>query len=288
MSDPLLVRYGGWALVTGASSGLGVSFARSLAQRGFPLILTARREPRLRDLARRVAAEHGVETCVVPLDLATPGAAASLLEATGDREVGFLVNNAGFGYNGNFTHNDADRYERMILLNCAAPTRLSQLFLPAMIRRKRGAVLWVSSTAAFQSVPYLSVYAATKAFDLMLGEGLFGELKGTGVEVLVVCPGITRTEFAMHARMKETTRGADPEDVVERALRRLGRSMTYVHGLHNKAGAFSTRLFPRKVLNRILAGVLPPILFRKNRKAFRRDLELKPGFDSDFTEIRDP
>ncbi len=288
MPDTLLNRYGGWALVTGASSGLGVSFALSLARQGFPLILTARREPRLRDLARRVEAEYGVKTCVVPLDLSTPGAASNLLEETGDREVGFLVNNAGFGYNGNFTHGEADRYERMILLNCAAPTRLSQLFLPAMIRRKRGAVLWVSSTAAFQSVPYLSVYAATKAFDLMLGEGLYGELKGTGVDVLVVCPGITRTEFALNARMKETNRGADPDDVVERALRRLGRSMTYVHGLHNKVGAFSTRLFPRKILNRILAGALPPILFGKNRKTFRRDLERKAGPDTDSTEIQDP
>jgi len=272
MPDPLLTRYGGWALITGASAGLGACFAEALARRGFPLVLTARREERLRTLAARLEKEHGVETQVVVLDLAEPAAADALHAAVGEREIGVLVNNAGFGFNGNFIDRDLGYYDRMVQLNCATPVRLTQRILPGMIRRERGAILMLASTAAFQPVPYLSVYAATKAFDLVFGEGLAGELLGTGIDVLNVCPGVTQTEFAQVARLEKSRHGADPMDVVESSLERLGRRLTFVHGLANRTRSLAVRLFPRAVLVRIGARIMPKLLFGKSAAHYRKKL----------------
>jgi len=283
MPDPLFTRYGGWALITGASAGLGACFAEALARRGFACVLTARREERLRELAARLEKAHGIETHVVVLDLAEPGAADRLFEAVGDREIGVLVNNAGFGFDGNFIDREPDDYERMVQLNCAAPVRLTQRVLPGMIRRERGAILMLASTAAFQPVPYLSVYAATKAFDLIFGEGLAGELRGTGIDVLNVCPGVTQTEFAQVARMEKSRHGADPMDVVETSLERLGRRLTFVHGLTNRTRSLVVRLFPRALLVRIGAQIMPKRLFGKTSAHYRKKLLRQVRQDGDDT-----
>lgn len=287
MPDRLLARYGGEALITGASAGLGACYAEALARRGFPLVLTARREDRLRELAARLEAAHGVRVQVVPLDLAAPGGPDRLADAVKNRDLGILVNNAGFGFNGSFLEGDADRYEEMIALNCVAPARLTRRLLPGLLARGRGAILMLASTASFQPVPYLTVYGATKAFDLMLGEGLAAELRGTGVDVLSVCPGVTRTEFQRVARMTEETRGADPARVVEGSLGRLGRRLTFVHGLHNLMGTIAVRLVPRALTARIAGAILPRVLFRSSARAYRARLLERATRDPNPSEKED-
>jgi short-subunit dehydrogenase len=259
-------RYPGWALVTGASAGLGVHFAEQLAAEGFPLILTARREERLRKLADRLP----TETHVVPLDLTEPDACERLVAAAGDREVSMLVANAGFGFSGRFDQQDAERSARMVQLNCTVPTLLFHAFLPPMRDRKNGAVVIVSSVAGFQPTPFFAVYGATKAFDLMLGEALWEECRGTGVDVVTLCPGSTETEFAQHAHMQDDKPGMAAGPVVAASLRKLGRGPTVVTGLMNKINASAHRFLPRSWVASITGRVLAGQLLGKSPDAVRR------------------
>ncbi len=269
MSDELFERYGGWALVTGASSGLGASYAESLAAAGFPLILTARRQDRMDELAARLSAAHGTKSLVVPLDLAVPGACDQLIEAAGDREVGVLVNNAGFGFSGAFVNADTAADERMVQLNCSVPVRLTHACLPAMRERGRGAILILSSVAGFQPTPWFTVYGATKAFDLVFAEALWSELRGSGVDVLAVCPGETRTEFARHAHMGRDSGGMEPDVVVVGSLAKLGRGPTFVPGAKNKFAAFLSRFFPRSFVATATGNVLARELVGKTPDELR-------------------
>lgn len=269
MSADLRARYGGWAVVTGASSGLGEGYADALARRGFPVVLTARRGDRLEALAARLAAEHGVETHTVVLDMLDPDAPDRLFAEVGDREVGVLVNNAGFGFSGRFLDVDRDHYARMIRLNCQVPVRLTHLFLPAMIARRKGALIFLASLAGHQPTPFFAVYGATKAFDLMLGEALWSELKGTGVDSLAVCPGETRTEFASHAHFAREGGGMEVGPVVEGSLRRLGRGPCHVPGFTNAVSAFLHRLLPRSWTADATGAVLARELLRSTPAEIR-------------------
>ena len=259
-------RYPGWGLVTGASAGLGVHFAEQLAAEGFPLVLTARREDRLRELAARLP----TETHVVPLDLAVPGACGELVEAVGERPISMLVANAGFGASGHFERQEAGRYEQMVQLNCTAPTLLCHAFLPAMRTRRNGAVVIVSSVAGFQPTPFFAVYGATKAYDLMLGEALWDEFRGTGVDVVTLCPGTTATEFADVAHTIEKDAGMAPGPVVAAALRKLGRGPTVVTGFGNRLNAAAHRLLPRSWVASATGSVLAKKLLGKSRDEVRR------------------
>lgn len=267
MSRALHDRYPGWALVTGASAGLGAHFAEQLAAEGFPLVLTARREDRLRELAGRLP----TETVIVPLDLTTPGACARLVAAVGERAVSCLVANAGFGFSGRFEQQDVARYERMVQLNCTVPTVLCHAYLPAMRQRGNGAIVVVSSVAGFQPTPFFAVYGATKAFDLMLGEALWEECRGTGVDVVTLCPGSTATEFAENAHMVDKDAGMAPGPVVAAALRKLGRGPTVVTGLGNKVNAAMHRFLPRAWVASATGAVLARSLLGKSPDEVRRD-----------------
>jgi len=270
MANDLLERYGGWAVVTGASSGIGECYSVALARGGFPVVLVARREERLRALAERLAADHGVETHVVPLDLTEPEAATRLVEAIGDRPVGVLVNNAGFGFSGRFPDVDRTRYEAMVQLNCSLPVSLTHLLLPGMLARGRGAVLVVASVAAYQATPFFAVYGATKAFDLMFGEALWCELRGTGVDALAVSPGETNTEFSSQAHFARDSAGMDAMTVVIGSLRRLGKGPSYVPGLMNKIAASLHRFLPRSWVARSTGFVLARELLRTTPDELRR------------------
>lgn len=272
MSSDLRARYGGWALVTGASSGIGEAFAEALAARGFPLVLVARRKDRLDALARRLADAHGIETLVVAQDLAQAGACDRVRHAVGEREVGLLVNNAGFGFSGRFAENEAADDDEMVAVNCAAVVRLTHHFLPPMLGRGRGGVVVVASVAGYQATPWFAVYGATKAFDLHFAESLADELRGSGVDVLALSPGETRTEFHERAHAKRQFTGMTPRAVVEKALRGLGRRHTVVPGLANKLLAFSHRLFPR----RIVAAATASILARKLLLTSASELRKRP------------
>jgi len=241
-------RYGEWALVTGASSGLGVEFARALAREGISVVLTARREERLRELASELEKAHQVSTRVVVADLAAPSAAEHLAGAVRDLEIAVLVNNAGFGYAGRFDEQEPQRLGEMVQLNCLAPVMLSAGLLPGMLARGRGAVVITGSAAGRQPLPLHGVYSATKAFDLLLGESLAVELRSRGVDVLVLEPGSTQTEFQEVAGEIAHV-GEPPERVVQLAFEALGQQPAVISGWFNWLRAsIASRLLPRTLV----------------------------------------
>jgi short-subunit dehydrogenase len=241
-------RYGDWALVTGASAGLGMEFARALARDGVSCVLTARREERLRKLASELQEQHGVATRVVAIDLAEPEAAERLAHAVSDLEIGVLVNNAGFGYAGRFDGLETSRLRDMIQVNCVAPVVLTSLILPGMRARRRGAVVITGSVAGRQPMPLHSVYSATKSFDLLFGEALWVELRDAGIDVLVLEPGSTQTEFQEVAG-ELAHPGESAERVVAVAFEALGRQPSVVSGWLNWLRAnLATRIGSRPLV----------------------------------------
>lgn len=246
----------GVTLVTGASAGLGVHFARQCRARGDELVLVARRKDRLDALAAELGSAH-----VVVADLGEPGAAARLLVEVASRglEVDTLINNAGFGAAGAFVDSPPDRLLEMIDLNISALTELCRLTLPAMLDRRRGFILNVASTAAFQAGPYSAVYYATKAYVLSLSEALHEESKGRGVHVTALCPGPTATEFFEVAGSPDgrlAKMATDPKAVVAAGLAGLARNKPIVvPGLMNKMTSQAGRILPRSVLRRAVAAL---------------------------------
>ena len=245
------------ALVTGASSGIGAAFARALATRGHDLVVVARDTDRLRALAARLEADHGAATEVLTADLVDPdgvGRVAARL-ARDDEPVDLLVNNAGFGTSGNFRDLPVAQEEAEIRLNVVALVRLTHAALGPMVARGRGGVINVSSVAAYQATPGSATYGGTKAFVSNFSNALHEELRGTGVKLMVLAPGFTRTEF--HERAGIT--GALPEifwqdadDVVDQALRDYdkGRAVCIPGALNVAAAAFSASL-PAGVTRRV-------------------------------------
>jgi len=246
---PLRERYGEWALVTGASAGIGAEFARALAREGLSLVLTARREDRLNELARELEAGHGVATRVVAADLSRSEDVAVLAAAVSDLDVAILVNNAGFGYAGAFAKQDTERLRTMVDVNCTAPVLLTARLLPSLLARDaKSAIVFTGSVAGRQPVPLHALYGATKAFDLLLGEALAVELRGSGIDVLVLEPGPTATEFQEGAG--QIAHAGDPvEGVVAAALGALGQRSAVIPGWWNWLRAnVAMRLLPRELV----------------------------------------
>jgi len=240
-------RYGEWALVTGASAGIGAEFARALAREGVSCVLCARREERLSALAAELE-RLGVESRVVAADLATPEGRDRTLEAIEGLEIDILVNNAGVGYAGRFDLLEPKRLRAQVELNCLAPVVLTRQLVPAMRERGRGALIFSGSVAGRQPLPLHGVYSATKAFDLLLGESLFCELRDTGVDVVVLEPGSTETEF-QGAAGELPHPGESPVAVVRVALEALGDQPSVVSGWWNWLRAnLATRLLPRPMV----------------------------------------
>lgn len=252
----------GTAWVTGASAGLGLAFAEQLAARGHDLILTARRAERLEALATGLREKHGIRIDVLPSDLAEAGSVDALIEDIGRRglAVNLLVNNAGFGLSGAFAGQDGAVLARMIALNCRALTELCHAVLPGMVQMRRGGILNIASTAAFQPGPGMAVYYATKAFVLSLSEALHEEVRHHGVKVAALCPGPTATEFFDAAGMGGDMllkRFAAPADkVVRDGLAALDANRAVkVSGLLNATVAASVRFTPRWLVRRIAAAI---------------------------------
>ncbi len=240
-------RYGDWAIVTGASSGLGADFVRQLAMKKMNIILVARRVDRMNAIAKEIENECGVKTQVIGQDLIKSDAVENIIKEVEDKEIGVLINNAGYGRPGNFHENDYDYQVEMVKLNCVAPVALTCAFIEPMVRRGKGAIIFLASTAAYQGVPFFSVYAATKSFNLFLAEGLWGEYRKQGIDIMGLSPGYTATEFHSHAQIKRA-KGPSPaksEEVVELAIRKLGRRPSVVHGVINNIGVFLSRFIPR-------------------------------------------
>ncbi|MGE0331252.1 MAG: SDR family NAD(P)-dependent oxidoreductase [Ramlibacter sp.] len=231
-------RYGPWAIVTGASSGIGRELAIQAAARGLNMVVTGRDAARLQQVAHQLRAA-GREVRTVVADLATAQGQAALHAACAGLEVGLLVPAAGFGGGGAFLEGDASEMQEMVALNCACVSDLVLRYAPPMVERRRGGVLLVASILAYQGAPYAAQYAATKAYVQSLGEALAVELKGTGVDVLVTSPGPTATRFAARARMR-LGKTMTPEHVAGVSLAALGRSATLLPGGLSKLlhGAF--------------------------------------------------
>lgn len=253
---------GKWALVTGASAGIGAALAEELAVGGTNLVLTARRKDRLDILAQRVAATSKVQTEVISADLADPAAPEDIFGFTREKgiEIDLLINNAGFGRYGEFSSVERQRLLDMVQVNCSAVVHLTHLFVQGMVARRRGDILILASTASFQAVPYISTYAATKAFDLLFAEGLAEELKPYGIHVCALCPGSTESEFhAVSGQEKFQRRVETAKKVAHTGLRALAAGKSYViSGLGNYLGAHGERLVPRRFVTRTAARMFKP------------------------------
>lgn len=248
-------------LITGASGGIGLELACVFAEQCFDLILVARREPELEALAERCRDRYEVGVQVMPLDLLVPGAAAKLVQQIGDcgLKVDILVNNAGLMEMGDFAEIEIDRHERLLQLNVVVLTSLMRRLLPGMIERGRGRILNVASTSSFQPVPSMALYAASKAFVLSLSESLSEELRGTGVTVTALCPGITKTHMYERARDEHASVGSLPAFLVSdvKVVARSGYEaclagrVVAVPGLPNQLMASAVGFYPRWIVRGI-------------------------------------
>lgn len=255
------------AVVTGASSGIGVEFAKRLAARGANLVLVARRKERLTELAKEIQATHKVNVDVVVADLSEVEAAEKLYKSLQRKkiQVDVLINNAGFGMMGEFHTSSLSKVNEKIQLNVSTLVQLSRLMLPGMIARGDGVLVNIASTAAYQPVPYMAVYAATKAFVLSFTEALWGELDGTGVAALALSPGGTKTEFFEVASEGKRQDGFGKmqtvAEVVETALNALDQKNpppSVISGGINAAMARSGRLVTRKTLIKVARSMFKP------------------------------
>lgn len=245
-------------LITGASMGIGESFARELARRGAHLVLVARSRERLEQLASELGGAQ-----VVALDLARPGAPLELRDAVRDIGIDLLINNAGFGSYGAFTEVARETQREQLDLNCGALVELTHLFLPQLTQRQ-GGVINVASTAAFQPVPFMAVYGATKAFVLSFSEALWAEYRPKGVRILALCPGATETPFFRRAgEAAAFGKKASPEAVVRVGLDAYAKNRSFaIQGLLNAFNAWVSRLFPRELVAKISFSVMRPKLAR--------------------------
>jgi short-subunit dehydrogenase len=258
-----MIRYqDNWAVVTGASSGLGRGLAARLADRGMSLVLTGRSRGRLEETARAIRAATGVAVETVVADLATASGVSALLDHVAGRPIEVLVNNAGFGSYGPFVDADSAREDDEIAVDVSAVVALARAFLPGMVARRSGGILNVASTIAFQPGPYQAVYGASKAFVLSFSQALWAEARAAGVAVTALCPGPTRTGFvdALRADVGQTaiySRLGEPEPVIEAGLRALekGRAVV-IPGMRNKAIAQGGRFLPREWLTLVSARLL--------------------------------
>ncbi len=254
---------GKWALVTGASAGIGWALAEQLAAGGTNLVLTARRRERLEQLATRLREQHKVRVECIAADLGRASAPEEIFHITQGKGIAveLLVNNAGFGAYGEFHKIELARQLEMIQVNITAVVHLTHLYLPAMIEQQRGDILIVASTAAFQGVPYITTYAATKAFDLLFAEALAEEVRRYGVRVCALCPGSTQSEFHEVAGQPEHTkrRQETAEKVAGVGLEALARGKSYViSGLGNYLGTHGQRLAPRRLVTRVAGSLFRP------------------------------
>ena len=260
-----------WALITGASSGIGAEFARRLAARGMHLVLAARRTELMESLAKELHTAHGTKCEVIACDLSDIAQAAELYEEIKRRKIkiSLLINNAGFGHVGQILETDLKRIHEMLRLNIGALTDLTYRYLEEMIHDGEGGIINVSSVAAFQPVAYMGVYAATKAYVLHFSEALWAEAWDYGVTVMALCPGTTRTDFFDVSGVKgwlSNKRAQNVDQVVKTALKAFDRRKQYVvSGWVNYMLTLAVRIAMRRVA------------VRESMRYFRPGKRIEPG-----------
>ncbi len=251
-------KYGPWALVTGASDGIGRAFAEELARRGVHVVLVARRRLQLEQLATTLTQTYGVQCQVLVANLSDAQGVQQVLDNSTGRDVGLVVCAAGFGTSGPFLQNDLATELDMLQVNCGALAALSWGLGQRLVQRGRGGLVLLSSVVAFQGVPRSAHYAATKAYVQTLSEGLREEWRELGVQVLAVAPGPVRSGFAARSQMS-MARAEDPQVVARASLDALGRTGTVRPGLLAKLLGYSLALAPRwgrvRIMGRVMAGM---------------------------------
>lgn len=247
--------YGPWALITGASSGIGLDIAREAARRGLDVVLVARRQERLEELAAELRDEHGVRTRVISADLADASAVTGVIRSAEDLDIGSLVANAGYATTGPFTQADIEAELDMLRVNAEAVLRLTHAFGRRFVERGRGGIVLLSSIVAFQGVPGTAHYAATKAYVQSLAEGLHAELAPHGVDVLASAPGPVKSGFAERADMR-VGQAVDTGTVARETLDALGRRRLVRPGRLSKVLGGGLSLAPRGLRTRILGRVI--------------------------------
>jgi short-subunit dehydrogenase len=258
-------KYGSWAIVTGSSSGIGVEFAKQLAAVGMNLVLIARRTERLEQLGAELAEKHGIQYKAVSCDLSTLGFEKEVFEAIEGLDIGLLVNNAGINCEGVFYRASLDRNIQMMELNMKAPFILSYELGKRFIERGKGGIIFTASTSSFQATPYLTHYAATKAYLLSLAEGMNYEFKNQGVDVLAVCPGPTESEMTKGVKNNPIMMPAEP--VVSLALKNLGKKVFVIPGFANKTMVFTTkRIFTRTQATNFMGNMMGKFLPKPKKK----------------------
>ena len=256
----------GWALVTGASSGIGAEFAKQVASRNYDVVLVARRLDRLESLAQEIKSSTGRSVVTVALDLSEPNSVAKLMESLISRsiEIALLFNNAGYGTNGEFCELDLEREVRMVDLNCRSLVALSHWVATTMKRKRRGTILHTASLGGLSPTPFYTTYGATKAFIVSFSEALAEELRPYNVRVYTVCPGVTESEFSATSGF----RGKTPPkfgfqtsaEVAREAIRAIGgRTSLVITGRHNRAAAWAMRFIPRSWALRAAGAAMRPI-----------------------------
>jgi short-subunit dehydrogenase len=248
-------KYGPWAVITGASDGIGRAFAERVAAEGLNVVLVARREAALRDLSAELSRTSAVQTRVVAVDLGTPDGPAALIRAVADLDIGLAVLAAGFGGAGAFAESSPAAEAEMVAVNVSAVVQLAQHFAHRMTARRRGGIVVFGSLLGWQGVAGQANYAATKGYVQALGEGLRTELKPHGVDVLCVAPGPVHSGFAGRAGMTMAS-ATSPEVVASAAWSALGRKTTIVPGAYGKFLTTSLKALPRPVRSAILARVM--------------------------------
>lgn len=246
-------RYGKWALVAGASDGLGAAFAHALAERGLNVVLIARRESLLEELAAKLRRAHNVEVRAAALDLASADLRERLAQLCADIDIGLAIHNAAFAPVGAVLESELDELLKAVDVNVRAPLTLVHTLAPAMVARGRGGILLMSSLAGLQGSPRLATYAGTKAFNNIFGEALWHELRDAGVDVEVCCAGAIRTPGFAAASAKDAPGTLDAEVVAMRALDSLGQGPVLVPGMVNRAANLFLGMLPRRWAVAIMA-----------------------------------
>lgn len=262
-------KYGAWAIVTGASSGIGEEYARQLAAMGIHLILVARRIERLIKLGQQLEEKHHISVKSIECDLSKPGFEVDLLKNVEGLDIGLLINNAGMNIEGAFYRGGFERNQQMMYLNMHAPFILAYHFAKVFAEKGRGGILFTGSISSFQSYPYLTHYAATKAYILQLSEGMHYEFKDKNVDITCLCPGITLTEMAKGMKPNILTMEVAP--VVKAGLEGLGKTSSVVPGFVNKAMiGISRHLFSRHANLKFNGDMM-----KKTLPAVRKDINKK-------------
>ena len=269
-------KYGPWALVTGASSGIGEQFARHLAAEGLNVVLIARREDRLKAIAEELQVQHNIETEYLPLDLSDPNFIEPLTNACEGKDIGLVISNAGFGLKGLHHEIPLEKLSTMLDVNCRPALMITHTFIPKLIERGRGGIILTGSMEGFFGVPWSATYSATKAFVLSLGEALWGELHKHNIDVLVLAPGSTDTDthIAQGIAREDLPGLKSPYEVAKLGLEQLGRRPVYVSGFLNRQLIRVFTRLPRKWAVKSMGAGIRKIIMQNRKRGRNSNLDI--------------